>query len=257
MMRGGPPANCYAMNKTLDALLRKGKIYFLPWIGDQYEPGFCGRRFLLLGESHYACWDGQRHDLGPTSTRVGVTDVVTRQDGARFYKNIEQALLNEERLNGWCPGGGPALWNHFAFYNYVQSPVLGPPRTRPSQQQFDDSLALFTAVLEALRPERVLVCGKRLWGKMATTQVQAHHDVQAYELSDRSRVWCLAIKLPSCGGFSWRRTHPLIKAFLREPQDAASMLVREARAEWKRRKGLKRVPQVGTRLTDNRSSSGE
>ncbi len=213
------------MNEALDHLFKSGSIFFLPWIGDKYEQGFCGRRFLVLGESHYAHWDDAVHELQPTFTRECLREVVNREDGARFWKNLEQALLNEYRQGGWCPSGGPALWSQLAFYNFVQSPIFAGPRVSPSNQQFNSSLAAFIAVLEALRPERVLVCGKRLWGQMDSTKLQLHDDVEAYQLSDGSPVWCLAIKHPSSGGFSWTKAHQLIRAFLNEPRDAAALLV--------------------------------
>lgn len=212
------------MIKGYDDLLRSHGVYFLPWIGDKYERGFCGRKFLLLGESHYSQWDGVDHVLKPTFTRECVGEVRGREPGARFWRNIEQALLNEHREDGWCPGGGPRLWDRFAFYNYVQTSVAGGPRVSPSQQQFIESLSPFLGLIEILQPQRVLVCGKRLWRDMGPTKLQPHKDVQAYELSDGAFVWCLAINHPSCGGFSWSQTHQVIKAFLRDPSEAASVL---------------------------------
>jgi hypothetical protein len=212
------------MNNEFDDVLRSNGIYFLPWIGDNYKQGFCGRSFLVLGESHYSCWDGSEHDLQATFTRECVHDAANQRPGARFWKNTEQALLNERRQGGRCPSGGFALWNRFAFYNFVQSPVSGGPRSIPTVQQFDDSLAAFATVLGTLRPERVLVCGKRLWKQMDRTTLQLHDYVQAYELSNGSPVWCLAIDHPSSGRFSWSEAHQLIRIFLDEPRDAATLL---------------------------------
>jgi hypothetical protein len=216
------------MNQSLDDLFKSSGIFFLPWIGDEYQQGFCGRKFLVLGESHYVQWDAADHELEPTFTRECIQEVVSRQDGARFWKSMEQALLNERREDGWCPGGGLGLWNKFAFYQYVQFPIAAGPRVSPTDQQSNDSLSAFTAVLEALRPERVLVCGKRLWGNMGPTKQQFHPCVEAYELSDGSPTWCLAIDHPSSGRFSWSKAHQLVKAFLNDPRDAATLLDSDA-----------------------------
>jgi hypothetical protein len=216
----------HKMNEALDDLFKSNGIFFLPWIGHDYERGFCGRKFLVLGESHYAQWGDAVHDLEATFTRECVSEVVNRTDGARFWKNLEQALVNEHRLGGWCPSGGPALWHQLAFYNFVQFPIFAGPRVSPSYQQFNESLHAFTALIETLRPERVLVCGKRLWQNMDSTKLKLHDDVEAYQLSDGSPVWCLAIDHPSSGRFSWGKAHQLIKTFLNEPRDAAALLGR-------------------------------
>ena len=158
---------------------------------------------------------------------------MNRQYGARFWKNIEQALLNERREAGWCPGGGLALWNQLAFYNFVQFP-LEKSRQSPTEQQFNDSVPGFGSALETLRPERVLICGKRLWQQMDFTQVELNDSVQAYRLSDGFLVWCLAIVHPSSGRFSWGHAHGLITTFLNEPKDAATLTTKAAKTRIER-----------------------
>jgi hypothetical protein len=218
------------MNTAFDDLLKNGGVYFLPWIGDNYQQGFCGRRLLVLGESHYSYWedeDGEtrHHPPSETWTREFIGEVTRREGCARFWKNIEQALLNEERVNKWCPNGGLALWNQFAFYDFVQTP-LEQPGKRPTEAQFSESLKGFKTVLEVLCPERVLVCGMELWNKgMDFTDLTLHERVQAYRLSNGSLAWCLAINHPS-RFFSWRGAHGLITAFLNEPKLAAILLTR-------------------------------
>jgi hypothetical protein len=50
------------MITAFDNLFQKGGVYFLPWIGDYYPKGFPGRKFLVLGESHYSHWAGGPDD---------------------------------------------------------------------------------------------------------------------------------------------------------------------------------------------------
>lgn len=224
-----------SMNTALDEDFKRGGVYFLPWIGDNYEQGFHDRRFLVLGESHYSYWedeDGQtrHHPPRETWTRDFVSEVTVRDGCALFWKNIEQALLNEQRINRWCPSGGLALWNKLAFYNFVQS-ALERPGKRPTSRQFDESREGFRTVLEVLSPERVLVCGMELWNKgMDCTDSQLHDRVQAYRLADGKLVWCLAIKHPS-RFFSWRPAHNLIRAFLNDPHEAATLLSAEQQSQ--------------------------
>jgi hypothetical protein len=155
---------------------------------------------------------------------------VKRIVGAPLWPNIEQALLNKERVDGWAPGGAE-IWAHLAFYNFVQSPVHDA-NTRPTRKQFVESESSFKAVIEALRPERTIICGRsRLWPNMPPTphDLGERHDfflrsdLQAYCLDDGTPVWCIAIGHPS-RGFSWRRWHKVIVAFLKDPAKAVPLL---------------------------------
>src|SRR5579883_880864 len=208
-----------------DRLARNG-VFFQPWVGERYEEGFCGRRLLVLGESHYDTWEDEIHKLGQTFTRGCVEEVLSREGGARLWKAVEQALLNEPLSSGWCTRGGEELWRQFAFYNFVQTPVSGNANSKPRDEQFNDSHSQFLAVLEELRPERVLVCGTRLWSHMPPTpydngynRLYLHGRVQGYELADGTAVWCLVLNHPS-RAFSWRRWHPVITAFVENPARA-------------------------------------
>lgn len=203
-----------------ESLLANG-VNFLPWVGNDYKCGFSNKRLLLLGESHYNAWDEQEHQLGSAFTRECVKAVVSRDaNSSNFWRYLEQALLGEERDNGWAASGGSAFWNKLAFYNFIQSPISGGPRCRPSWDMFRASHRAFRAVLEAIRPERVLVCGKGLWEGMeevAADEDYASDDVQAYRLNDGTRVWCLATVHPSSGRYSWRRIHDKVVAFIDDP----------------------------------------
>jgi hypothetical protein len=218
---------------TYDARLVKEGVAFLPWIGEEYEKGWHGRKVLVLGESHYSTWtdadrERREHSCGPTFTRECVDEVVRRVDGARLFRSLEQALLNEERLDGWAPNGGSPLWSRLAFYNFVQSPVDGGARVSPTSRQFQESFGAFKAVIDAIAPQRVIVCGMRLWGQMPSDILQSdnlHSRVQAYRLLSGQAVWCLAIHHPS-SAFSWKRWHGEIIEFLKSPEDAATLAAR-------------------------------
>jgi hypothetical protein len=126
--------------------------------------------------------------------------------------------------------GGREPWDRIAFYNFVQSPVQ-TPSTPPTRQQFEASGAAFAAVIEALRPDRVLVCGQRLWGYMPPTpydigvsrELYFDPDIHAYSLADGTPVWCLVIGHPS-RAFGWREWRPVISLFLDDPAKAAPLL---------------------------------
>ena len=149
-----------------DQYLLDHGVVFLPWIGKNYEQGLNDRRLLVLGESHYDEWEGEKHTLGREFTRECIQEVVNRVNGAGFWKYVEQALLNEQRENGWAPSGGSRLWERLSFYNFFQASVPGGPRARPDWNLIPESRKPFRVVLEQLRPDRVLVCGKGLWESM-------------------------------------------------------------------------------------------
>jgi hypothetical protein len=222
------------LNETQDSNLLENGVAFLPWVGKDYTAGFRKQRLLVLGESHYDTWKDTTADVEPVEhtldrffTRECVQDVIERVSvsDTQFWKFIEQALLNEYRENGWAPNGGFKLWDQFAFYNFVQFPISGAARVRPRDFEFEQSRRQFRAVIEQLRPTRILVCGKTLWDHMEEInkdECWLSDDIQAYTLLYGSKVWCYATVHPSSGGYSWETLHPKIMEFLDDPHKAAS-----------------------------------
>jgi hypothetical protein len=110
--------------------------------------------------------------------------------------------------------------------------VNGTHDAKPTRKQFEDSYDQFRAVLEELRPERVLVCGfGRLWTNMPSTpsdnglhRIRHHDRVQAYELADGTPVWGLAMGHPS-RDLRWKKWHEFIVAFLDNPGTAVPILL--------------------------------
>jgi hypothetical protein len=205
-------------------------VYFEPWRGSDYLHGFNGRRFMILGESHYDSWktNGQlvRYDLGTNFTRECVKEVVQRDDVGPFWRFVEQILLNQPRgKDGWVEDGG-FVWDQIAFYNFLQVPVHGTAGDRPVHEEFVRSRGAFRGVIEKLRPECILVCGRELWRSMeaAREDDQLSRWMKAYRLGDDTRVWCMGIKHPS-RGCQWRKVHPVLMAFLVDPW-AAELTVR-------------------------------
>jgi hypothetical protein len=206
----------------LDAALLAQGVAFLPWLGSRYETGFRGRRLLVLGESHY--WSDYQ-PMTPESTRDCVRDVIKRADWVNnFWKFLEQAHLNVERHE--MAASGDEFWNAIAFYNFVQVSVGEGPRQAPSWDNFVAAREPFAAVIAALKPERIYVCGKRLWGSMDDTpeDLFLHDDLQGYRLPSGKVAWCLARVHPSSGRYSWRRVHQVIDSFLVDPRSAVQMV---------------------------------
>lgn len=214
--------------RQLDADLLGLGVRFLPWIGQRYELGFGGQRLLILGESHYPWEDDDREltdPLPPEVTRDCVSGVITREVWVGdFWKYLEQAHLNVQRWE--MAPNGDEFWQSIAFYNFVQVPVGTGPRQAPRWCEFVDARSAFRAVIQALKPERIVVCGKRLWGAMEDTpgDLFLHNDIQGYRLPTGDVAWCLATVHPSSGRYSWRRLHPVIDAFIADPRRAQAIL---------------------------------
>jgi hypothetical protein len=114
------------------------------------------------------------------------------------------------------------------FWKYLEQAHLGVERSQmaPSGDDFWHTIRpAFGTVISALKPERIIECGKRLWAAMEDTLVYLRDNVQGYSLSDTNITWCLATMHPSSGRYSWRRLHPLVAAFISDPSEAVAMLL--------------------------------
>lgn len=194
------------------------QVHFLPWVGENYEKGICGRKVLVLGESHYCA---KPEDDTPYITREVIADLLEpgseHEANKNTYTKFERALAG--KVLDWQ--GKSELWNSVIFYNFVQTPMNGP-RKSPFIKEFQDSFAAFLEVLEQYRPDCVIAWGKRLYerlppagrqGKTVLLPDGTSLETWAYVLSDGKCVAVLPIQHPS-SGFSWDFWHESIMGFL-------------------------------------------
>lgn len=144
------------MNRTFD-----------PWIGTRYrDAGLCGRKVLVLGESHYGD-AGTEH----AATTINVVELLGRKKRHRFFTTTQRLLdpaigdrlpTNDERA---------AFWEHVAFYNYIQCFVGPNARFRPTNAMWSAALEPFKSTLEELRPDAVLVLGSELGAKLLGAEI--------------------------------------------------------------------------------------
>jgi hypothetical protein len=59
---------------------------------------------------------------------------------------------------------------------------------------------------------------------MNPEDVRIHKFVYAYRMAVGNLSWCLATDHPSASTFSWRREHPRLMAFLKDPKKAEALL---------------------------------
>lgn len=148
---------------SYDTLYAEGKenlvgVVFDPWVGSKYESSdLFGVRVLVLGESHY----GKPSELCTAFT----TDVVRRWAQAHrdsFFTKVSKVLLGLDENTWLAPEPRAEIWEHVAFYNYVQELVGDRARRRPTAQMWTAAAPPFLGILRELNPDAVLVLGKAL-----------------------------------------------------------------------------------------------
>jgi hypothetical protein len=133
-------------------------IIFEPWIGRLFEDNnHFGIRVLVLGESHYG--DG-------AETRATVTSEVVRslaQDERHaFFTKVSKVLLGLDGATTIDNETRGEIWEHIAFYNYIQGFVGTDARVRPTAEMWDEAREPFFKVVHDLNPKLILVLGKEL-----------------------------------------------------------------------------------------------
>lgn len=104
------------------------------------------------------------------------------------------------------------LYDHIAFYNFLQVPIDGGSRTRPDPDVFRDPRHnhAFREVLEQLRPQRIYVCGKTLWTKFPEAEeeeanlvhINGHaFEICVYHLKDGALAFATCTNHPSSGRY--------------------------------------------------------
>lgn len=151
------------------------EISFVPYVGRSYEVGLSGRRVLLLGESHYRS-EGLDNDAAVTRTFTrkvfGDLEQPIRTPGAgRFFPPLDRLLTGMEKPT---PRESADAWSRIAFCNLAQEFAGTRPGDRPSGRQLrSGSHVLVEKTLPLLRPDVVLVLGRRAWEGLEAGTKQA------------------------------------------------------------------------------------
>ncbi|OOE40875.1 hypothetical protein BZG06_14790 [Salinivibrio kushneri] len=170
-------------------------IVFQPWVGDRYwEANRFGARVLVLGESHY----GTEEEVSPNFTKDVVQNLAIDHRHA-FFTKISKVLLGLDSNQWLSDEERSEVWQHLAFYNYVQGFVGDTPRVRPNQDMWQDSKEAFLSVIEHLKPDLVLVLGVELGGAIPSLE---------------SNIDVCAIQHPSTG-FSYAKWNPVVSEALK------------------------------------------
>lgn len=134
-------------------------VMFFPWIGKNYSNGgMFKKKILILGESHYGA-----EDCGSDFTSAIIEDQLTPGEKRHaIYTKLAKLFVDRDFLSD---EEKKEFWHSVAFYNYTQSSA-SEPRESPTDEMWSDSEKPFGEVMENLKPDFLLVCGRRLWGHL-------------------------------------------------------------------------------------------
>ena len=136
-----------------------------PWIGEHYcnNNNVFGLRLLVVAESHFD--DGidnqdQQFNLPHGFTRYVVENYAMAPN--IFFTTLSN-LLRERDGGPWEQENGE-IWNHVAFYNYIQGFVgYDNGALPPNRQQWKESKEAFDTVIKVLQPNAVVICSYQTW----------------------------------------------------------------------------------------------
>lgn len=160
----------------MESQLRSQGVFFLPWIGEDYDSSSGEQRLLILGESHYSQPDEETPDL----TRTCIREHAKRKWNHRFFTMLTQLVSGEDHWNI----DRVQFWNRVCFYNYVQRSVGDSWGIAPDPEAYPRDERAFRAVISSLRPSHVLVCSWRLWDHLPSQLF----DTQLTAIADRFEV---------------------------------------------------------------------
>ncbi len=84
----------------------------------------------------------------------------------RFFSVVSRILLGLDE-GGWLDAAErDGVWEHVAFYNYIQELVGNNERVSPNNEMWESAALPFRGILNELKPDLVLVLGDALNGHL-------------------------------------------------------------------------------------------
>lgn len=201
-------------------------VFFIPYIGDKYEQGYHGKKVLVLGESHYCADDDGNTSIEDYPEWESLTNEVIESfkeylRGNKEHSNWMRTFTKFSRAfnNGDLPEEQIIdFWDHVAFYNYVQVPMVAP-RQSPTEEQFAKSEKAFGEILETYHPDIIIVWGQRLWTKLPytgeylpkeNTLINNGKGLYYYKVKDK-KIPAMYITHPSASSFHYQTVYDELK----------------------------------------------
>lgn len=207
-------------------------VFFQPFVGKNYvSGGIFGKRIMVLGESHYCgegcadCGSLTNHAECAAFTNHAVAAYLDENSSARepwmsTFLKFERSLVGHE--TDWDERR--RIWQSVMFCNYLQVAVDGS-REAGTSEQYALSAPAFYELIDMYRPQRVIVWGKQLWGKLPKDgrwRAGKPIMIDGYEAATGSyalgggagEARIMAVYHPSVG-YSWDWWHRVIEEFLK------------------------------------------
>lgn len=207
-------------------------VFFQPFVGKNYaDGGIFGKRVMVLGESHYCgegcadCGSLTNHAECAAFTNNVVAAYLDENSSARepwmnTYLKFERSLVGHE--TDWAERR--QIWQSLMFCNYLQVAMDGACEGGINEQ-YALSAPAFYELIDKYRPQRIIVWGKQLWGKLPEDgrwRAGKPIMIDGYEAPTGSyalgggagEARIMAVYHPSVG-YSWDRWHRVIEEFLK------------------------------------------
>lgn len=196
------------------------KIFFLPYIGKNYEGGFRNKKVLIVDSVHY-CDYNYEDSLLPSNiindnimklTIEMIRGIKERENEiyTKAYINFEKAMnggifINEEDRIG--------LWESLAFYHYCQK-SLADFYEKPSYDLLNESFDAFVEVVDKYKPDIIISWGKYveniLAAKLGYSEKYRIDESVIYTFNNKgNEILLFPIHHPSFD-FSWKNYHKVI-----------------------------------------------
>lgn len=216
------------------------ELNFQPWISESYlkNEGIYGK-LLIVGESHYMEDEDEENEMEEMKDRIDeeikeienktssdeltsviIEGYINKKWNIAFYRNIGLLFNVENRYE---------VWHNVAFANLIQV-ALKKSDAQPSEEEIKTVIPAFWELLENVKPDKVLICSKRMWTDWMPDDDKRCKSIGSLEINGKhSNVWeykysqgaCKAIGInhPSWKGFSYKDWGPIVKEFLAMKQN--------------------------------------
>jgi hypothetical protein len=173
-------------------------------------------RLLIVGESHYewcdACW-AQRLQRTPDLTAYCIAERISRLGAPgllQHWSKIENAFLGSAATRS----DRRDFWQSVAYYNFLQETVgRGSRIPIKTAGIWSAARAPFLSIVDALRPDLIVVAGRRVWVQLpqADDEQPALHAAgktlarRRYHVPSTGKVPAVAVPHPARGlGATWQ-----------------------------------------------------
>ncbi len=133
-----------------------GSLKWIPFIGANYYNGVCGKKILLVGESHYHENNKQSIDKHNNAnfTKIVVNELAINRHywSTKMFSNLHRAFIGNDNFDT------NKFWDSLAFYNFVQRPMI-TNKGRPSKRDYIIGWNTFFDIVNILKPDVCIFIG--------------------------------------------------------------------------------------------------